>query len=282
MAENELFSISDFARFSRTTRNTLLHYDRIGLLSPASYGKNRYRYYSAGQLVTINVIRTLQALGMSLAEIQEAIKTRTPRQMDALFSGQIVKINNKINEWNRARDLLLTLQESIHSVLEIDENAVTAEILPEEKIILGSQNDYSGGKDSFDALFRFYSDMEKKNLDLNFPVWGVFSENRIKKGDWVFPDRYYFCNPNGPDARPSGLYVIGYSRGGYGQSDRLYRKLIQYIEKNGYRISGDAYEEYPLNEVCLTESNGYLIRLMITVREKRAGNFHEPRNHVNR
>jgi len=45
MPENGMFSISDFAKYSRTTRDTLLHYDRIGLLSPATRGENNYRYY---------------------------------------------------------------------------------------------------------------------------------------------------------------------------------------------------------------------------------------------
>jgi DNA-binding transcriptional MerR regulator len=35
-----LFSVSDFAKFSRTTRDTLHHYDKIGIPPPLLRGEN--------------------------------------------------------------------------------------------------------------------------------------------------------------------------------------------------------------------------------------------------
>ncbi|MCL2140386.1 MAG: hypothetical protein FWH42_01720 [Dehalococcoidia bacterium] len=108
-----------------------------------------------------------------------------------------------------------------------------------------------------------------KTLDMNYPVWGVFSEERIKRGDWKWPNKYYFYNPEGRDTRPAALYAVGYTRGRYGQSDALYKRLLSYIDSNGFEICGDAYEEYPLNEVCVSDENNYLMRVMITVRAKK-------------
>ena len=116
--------------------------------------------------------------------------------------------------------------------------------------------------------------MEKySGIDMNYPVWGMFSEERIKRKDWIWPDRYYLYNPSGHDIRPAALYAIGYMRGGYGQCEKLYERLIEYIEENDFEICGPAYEEYPLNEFCILEDTDYLIRVMITVRERRAGNL---------
>jgi len=42
MAKSGLFSVNAFGTFSRTTRDTLHHYDRIGLFSPEARGKNGY------------------------------------------------------------------------------------------------------------------------------------------------------------------------------------------------------------------------------------------------
>ena len=270
MAKSGLFSVSEFAEFSRTTKETLRHYDRIGLLTPISRGDNNYRYYSNGQLAVINVIRTLQELGMTLDEIKEIKDKLTPALIDELYERQIKLIDQKIESWVRAQKLLFTLRKTIHSALFADEDNITIQFLPAEAIVLGDLNDYSRGRSDYDALLSFYHSMQEKypDLDLNYSVWGVFSEERIKNGDWVWPDRYYFYNPEGRDKKPAALYAIGYTRGGYGQGGELYARLIDYINNNGYEICGDAYEEYPLNEVCITDSNNYLIRLMITVREK--------------
>jgi len=271
VADNALFSISDFARFSRTTRDTLLHYDRIGLLSPISRGMNKYRFYSARQLAVVNVIRTLQALGMTLEEIKELKDRRTPELTEEVLSYQIEKIDGKIEDWIRARKLLLTLMETMRSVSGVDEKEVSIQYMPEEAIVLGGINDYSRDENAYDALLSFYHAVsgEYPAMDLNYSVWAIFSGERIKKGDWVWPDRYYFYNPEGGDRRPGGLYAIGYTRGGYGQSGELYIQLLDYIDRHGFEICGDAYEEYPLNEVSITEDDNYLIRVLIAVREKR-------------
>lgn len=272
MGNKQRFSITDFAKFARTTRDTLLHYDRIGLLSPVSRGENQYRYYSFRQLAAVNWIRTCQAMGMSLAEIKTFSSHRTPERMEELLEKQIQRIDKTIDEWVRARKLLLTLQESIHSALNVDKEALTVQFLPARAIVLGDLNDYSRGKTDYDALLTFYHACEKKypGMDLNYSVWGMFSEERIRQRDWVWPDRYYFNNPEGFDKRSAALYAIGYKQGGYGQTADLYERMLDYIDTNGFEICGPAYEEYPLNEICVQSDNEYLLRIMITVREKTA------------
>jgi len=270
MKDKDQFSITSFAKFSRTTRDTLLHYDRIGLLSPISRGDNKYRVYAQGQLAAVNLIRTCQALGMSLAEIKTLIDHRTPELVDELLGRQIDQIDEKIDEWVRARKLLLTLKETIHSVLHVDMKAITVQFMPATPITLGELNDYSRGRNDYDALLTFYHACSKKYpaMDLNWSVWGTFAEERIKRRDWKWPDRYYFNNPEGLDKKPAALYAIGYKHGGYGQSADLYERMLDFIDANGFEICGPSYEEYPLNELCVQEQEDYLMRIMIAVRER--------------
>ncbi len=95
----------------------------------------------------------------------------------------------------------------------------------------------------------------------------MFSEERVKSGDLKWPDRYYFYNPSGEDERPAGLYAVGYTRGGYGQSNGLYQRMADYIKAQGFTICGDSYEEYPLNELSVKDDTNYLIRVLTTVCE---------------
>jgi len=269
MKRKETFSVAEFAEFSRTTRDTLLYYDKLGLLKPELRGENNYRFYSSAQLSIVNLIRTYQALGMTLAEIAALKENRTPEHFYGHLEQQIALIDGKIDEWVRARKLLFTLRQIINSTFNINENEITIQFMPAEAIVIGELNDYSRGKNDYDALLSFYRSSSEKypDLDLNYPVWGIFSEERIKKRDWVWPDRYYFYNPEGLDKKPAALYAIGYTRGGYGQSAGLYERLLDYIDGNGFEICGPAFEEYPLNEVCVIDDKDYLMRIMITVRE---------------
>ena len=263
------FSIAEFAGLARTTRDTLLYYDNIGLLSPESREKNNYRLYSTGQLAIVNFIRTCQYLGMTLTDIQRMQANRTPELMDELLSEQVERIDGKIEEWIRAKKLLKLLKNTIHSALHINEKAITVQWMPEEAVVFGGLNDYSEGRTDYDALFAFYRSCKKKypDMDLNYPVWGEFSLERIKRKDWHWPDRYYFYNPEGLDRKPAALYAIGYMRGGYGHCGGLFEKMLAYIKANAFEICGPAYVEYPLNEFCVPDDTNYLMRLMIAVRE---------------
>ncbi len=61
--------IAEVARMSGVTARTLRHYDEIGLLPPARIGANGHRYYAQHQLLLLQQILVLRALGLGLPEI---------------------------------------------------------------------------------------------------------------------------------------------------------------------------------------------------------------------
>ena len=265
-----VFSITDFAHFALTTRDTLIYYDKIGLLKPIMRGKNNYRYYSSAQLAIMNLISTFKELGMPLTEIKRLVTYRTPELISELLKSQIELIDEHIDQWVRARKLLLSLQDTINSALDADEEYISIEFMPAKAIVLGGLNDYSHGRQNYAALLDFYHDCSKKypGLDINYPAWRIFSMKQLHDRDWTKPERYYFNNPEGFDKKPSALYAIGYKHGGYGQHGDLFERMLEYIDHYGYEICGPAYEEYPLNEISVTEKKDYLMQVMITVCKK--------------
>jgi DNA-binding transcriptional MerR regulator len=266
----ELLSISEIAKISRLSRSTLIYYDRLGLLSPVKRGNNKYRYYSYSQITSINLIVTMQELGMPLKDIADLVQHRTPESVMELFSAQSGSIDLEIERRARSRKLLLTLKTIIEDAMGVDEEKIEERWIGAESILLGPQISYSRGKTVEQATYEFYKHCEKldKDMDMNYPVWGVYSEERIKKRDWRGPDRFYFRMPDAPDQRPEGLYLIGYARGNYGQTDGLYKRMMSYIEENNLEISGPTYETYPLNEISILDSANYLIRIFISVKHK--------------
>lgn len=63
------WSISDVARLTGVTSRTLRHYDRIGLLRPAFLAASGYRHYERAQLLRLQQILLLRALGLGLDAI---------------------------------------------------------------------------------------------------------------------------------------------------------------------------------------------------------------------
>ena len=268
-----LLSVGELAKFARVSRSALIFYDNVGLVPPVERGDNNYRYYSPHQVTSTNLINTMQELNIPLKKIKELIKHRTPESIVSLFSEQNKQINRRIENLLRAQKLLLTLQGIIEEGLSVDEEKIEVGWNEEESILIGPQIDYSNGLSIEEAFLDFYKHWSgaDSELDLNYPVWGIFSEERIKRGDWVGPDKFYFKMPDAPDRKPAGLYVTGYTRGYYGQSNALYKRLIAYIENNGFEICGPAFEMYLLNEISIPDPFAYLMRISISVKRQDGG-----------
>ena len=67
-----LFKIGEVTKIMGITRKTLLVYEDRGLLKPAVKDEESgYRYYSADNMTQIRSIRSLQALGLTLKEVED-------------------------------------------------------------------------------------------------------------------------------------------------------------------------------------------------------------------
>ena len=66
----QFYSTGQFAKLCGVKKQTLFHYDDIGLLCPVDVANNGYRQYSYRQYETFLLITCLKEAGMSLKEIK--------------------------------------------------------------------------------------------------------------------------------------------------------------------------------------------------------------------
>ena len=85
MDKSQYLTTGELAKLMHVTKNTLFHYDKIGLFSPEIVLDNEYRYYSIHQIEVLEAIIMLKELGMSLKEIQAFLSDRTPEKLLELF-----------------------------------------------------------------------------------------------------------------------------------------------------------------------------------------------------
>lgn len=73
---HELLKIGDFARLAGTNLRTLRYYEELGLMAPASRSPGGFRYYRRTDINRLNMIRSLQELGLQLEQIKDLMSTR--------------------------------------------------------------------------------------------------------------------------------------------------------------------------------------------------------------
>ncbi len=64
------YTVHQLAKIAGITPRTLRYYDKVGLLSPADYGKNGYRYYGEKEMVRLQQILFFRELEFPLDDIR--------------------------------------------------------------------------------------------------------------------------------------------------------------------------------------------------------------------
>ena len=80
------YTINQLAKLSGVSTRTLRFYDEIGLLAPAFYGENQYRYYKEEQLLMLQQILFYRELGFPLNDIKRIVSSDDFNKIDALIS----------------------------------------------------------------------------------------------------------------------------------------------------------------------------------------------------
>jgi effector-binding domain-containing protein len=68
-------------------------------------------------------------------------------------------------------------------------------------------------------------------------------------------------DPDGPDTLAGGKYLMGYTRGYYGQTNGIQLKFKEYAEKNNCKFEGPVYNIYLLNELSVPDHDKYLLQV---------------------
>jgi DNA-binding transcriptional MerR regulator len=103
------YTVKKLAKLSGVSIRTLHFYDEIGLLKPAYYGDNKYRYYEVEQLLLLQQILFFRELNVPLNEIQRIICSNDFDQIQALTSHRQVLQQGL----DRAEQLIKTIDKTI-------------------------------------------------------------------------------------------------------------------------------------------------------------------------
>ncbi len=96
-------SIGDFSKITHLSVKTLRHYHEVGLLEPAEVGaQSGYRYYSAAQAPTAQVIRRFRDLGVPVREVGEILTTADIDARNALIAQHLDRLEGQLTQTQAA------------------------------------------------------------------------------------------------------------------------------------------------------------------------------------
>jgi DNA-binding transcriptional MerR regulator len=272
MKPDDYLSIGEFARIVGITPHSLRKYDDRGIFSPAMRGnglENDYRYYSPMQITAVKMIRVLTKLGVPLKVIQEMATKRTPEKLIRLLRKQKEELAGEIRFLKEAHSVIAMFLDFMTEGLLVDESEIFVREVSETQIILGESNEYKDGEEFYGAFARLCAARHTPELNLSYPIGGYFDSMERFLDAPSRPARFFSHDPAGEEAIAAGLYLTGYTRGYYGQTNGLPKRMAQYAKRNGLTFTGSVYNTYLLDELSVAEPDQYLLQVSASVSEAR-------------
>ena len=271
------FKAGEFAALCGVKKDTLLHYDHIGILRPERVDEETgYRYYSARQFYTFDLISALKKLGVPLREIREYLDRRSPAEFLTLLRAQLETLER---ERRRLESIGSLLQETISATAragEVPFGTVRLEDCPEEHYIAVEAPDYEHYDERRYLLkIRPLLQQARQHGSLAFPPGDIISRESLEDGHFI--EDFYYCRV-APDAgaqniakKPAGTYAVLYHRGSYESQYDAYRALYDWTRAQGYAILGNLYAEDVLHYLTTPDPECYVARVSVRVEMGKGG-----------
>lgn len=90
------YKIGEVAEYFGISRDTLRHYDKLGILSPPQKNENGYRIYSRADFLCMSYIRDLREAGVSLKDIAVLMKDGSIEKAEAIMQIRQSQIKKEI------------------------------------------------------------------------------------------------------------------------------------------------------------------------------------------
>lgn len=267
------FTTGEFAKLCGVKKQTLFHYDEIGLFSPALIKENGYRYYSYRQLYTFTMILTLKNLRMPLKDIKTYLDTRTPETYIQLLEEKLSEVDTSIASLTKIKNRLTTATH--HTTLALStEHAKTILAEQEEEYLIVSSNLNSATHKEFSTYMLEYIQFFDKYALATYDSLGTLIKfqdiaNGLKDCFTSLYAKVQDKDTAVPSVitKPKGLYAITYHHGSFETTYKTYEKILEFIHRHHLEVGEFFYEDYLIDDIASRKPDDFVTRIMIEVKE---------------
>ena len=265
LGENSLLTIHQFSEMTGVPDSTLRYYDRLGLLSPVSRGRNHYRLYSPHQVTTLNFITVLTELGVPLARVLELIKNRTPEYVLEILMERERELDLELKKLQSTYALIHIFQKNILVSEHVNTDEINLGTQKEMPIVIGKKIDWENDPSFHNQFAAFCRFVSKEKYSMHYPVGGLFDTFDRFEANEAKPDYFFSVDPNGMDKMDGGKYVTGYAKGSFTKLVSISEKIKSFAKNEKLNLGGKVYVTYLLDEVTQMNESDYLAQIQAKI-----------------
>ena len=192
------FTAGELAAMFGISKQSLLYYDKIRLLSPDFISENGYRHYSIAQVLELEIIVNLRSLDIPINDIQDYLKNRSREKLDEIFRKKDHVCANIIRENERIRNSISVITNKLNEERKELRNQVFIRSYPPRYVKVNPLTEKDDGKDRI-VLFARASHKTLHNRSLLEKQQGwVISQEDFFSGHCSNVSTGFFFFLNGP------------------------------------------------------------------------------------
>lgn len=281
MNQEHFITTGEFAKLCGTTKETLFHYDKIGILKPARIGENGYRYYTPAQFFEFDLIRMMKYTGSSLKDIRRYFQNYETDYLLEIFRAKQKQIENKRKELEQIEKFLKNTVQMTEEALSEIYDVPKLEERKEARLLVTPMKPGDGEEDN--TIARCWGEHLKKcgrqGLMERLPLSTIIPRKEILRGRSL--ENHLFSQiPEGKKLKkktedilikPGGIYAVIVHRGAYESFDDGYRLLLNYIKEQKLEVCGDGYVYDLVSYLVGGIGGNYVVRIEIPVKAAKRG-----------
>jgi DNA-binding transcriptional MerR regulator/effector-binding domain-containing protein len=263
---DDYLTIQEFSKLSGVEASKLRYWDEIGLFSPMMRNpENNYRYYSTAQLLALNFVTVLSDLELPLKTIAELRQERDPAKLLNVLEKHETQMDMEMRNLRQRYSIIHARRELINIGVRSDEQEIAVRSLDDRTIILWPPNEYNEGDTFINPLATFIAQTAEHHINLSFPVGGYHDTAERFIAAPAKPDRFFSIDPIGTHTIKAGDYLVGYTRGYYGDVGDLPERMAAFAKERSVNLVGPTYTIYLHEEVCTQTPEQFLAQVLMSV-----------------
>lgn len=247
----------EFAKIMGVTKNTLFHYDSIGLFSPEVVLDNDYRYYSIYQMELLDTILVLKDLGMSLGEIKDFLANRSPELYLEMFERTEKQIDLQIKKLQGRKQRIAQHRIRLLESQLRDWNQILQKH-QEKRYYLYMPLETQTDAEMYRKTNQIITEFEKRNRDISHDIG--YMQRQADIGAEIY-DNYHnilLITPRKPagvkyQILPAGEYLTACHVGHWSTIGSCYQRLLAYARSHSLQLA-DYFIEYEIVDRFITDN----------------------------
>ena len=271
-----ILTTGQFAKLCETTKETIMHYRRIGILMPISISETGYCYYSPFQFYDYMCIKTLQSTGSPLNEIKEYQQLDYHTYLDLLKEKQLSYKKYFEEEFPIIKKTYKALKNELSILSTLKDKGIGTPFLEEqaEEYMYESLCEWDSATYGWiTALKKHIKLREQNKLSDDMIIFSAFNYEDFFNAN---NRNFYYCSrlKKKPEddipyrKKPEGTYLSIYSNWPWEMLKMVFDTLIDHTNQHLLCITGDFYVAQTMGKISSTKFSNAFAKISVLVQKK--------------